>query len=60
MEDKSQKVNVTFKPNVLEILDEYADMWGLSRSGMLSALVMMKYEQDKAGRMIEQAGKLQG
>lgn len=59
MEKASIKVNVTFKENVLEVLDRYAEEWGLSRSAMLAALVMGKYEQEKAAEMLAKAKSLQ-
>lgn len=59
MENASIKVNVTFKENVLQVLDRYAEEWGLSRSAMLTALIMGKYEQEKAAEMLAKAKSLQ-
>lgn len=57
-DDKSIRVNLTFKKNVLDLIDEYAREYGLSRSGMLSVLVMNRREQESAAKVIEKAKHL--
>lgn len=57
-QDKSIRVNLTFKKNVLDLIDGYAKEYGLSRSGMLSVLVMNKREQDTAAKLISEAKQL--
>lgn len=51
MEQKKEKniaINVTLKPSVLDLLDEMAEDWGLSRSSMIAALVKIQDQQSKS------------
>lgn len=40
-EEKAKRISVTLKPEVISVLDELADDWGTSRSGMISILVKL-------------------
>lgn len=46
--EKNVAINVTLKPSVLDLLDEMAEDWGLSRSGMIAALVKIQDQQNKS------------
>lgn len=51
LEQKKEKniaINVTLNPRVLSLLDDMSEEWGLSRSGMIAALVKMQDQQSKS------------
>lgn len=50
-EKKAVKVTITLKPDVLNNLDDLAEEFGLSRSGMITVLVQNRIREDKAMNM---------
>lgn len=47
MNKKSEKLNLTLKPKVLETLNGMAEEYGMSRSAFITMLVMNKQEQEQ-------------
>lgn len=45
-DEKSKKILITLKPDILEELDKMADEWGTSRSGMIAILTKLRKEQE--------------
>lgn len=41
-EEKAKRLSITLKPDVIKELDNFAEQWGVSRSGMISILVKLK------------------
>ena len=59
MNKKSEKLNLTLKPKVLETLNAMADEYGMSRSAFITMLVMNKQEQQQAMESVRLAHGLQ-
>lgn len=57
--NKSEKLNLTLKPKVLETLNAMADEYGMSRSAFITMLVMNKQEQQQAMESVRLADGLQ-
>ena len=55
-EEKSKKIMMTLKPDILEELDNMAKEWGTSRSGMVTILTKLRrdYERDLFERNLEE------
>lgn len=41
-DEKAKRISVTLKPEVIKELDDFAEQWGVSRSGMISVLVKLR------------------
>ena len=59
MNKKSEKLNLTLKPKVLETLNGMAEEYGMSRSAFITMLVMNKQEQQQAIESVRLADGLQ-
>ena len=46
LEEKSKKIMMTLKPEIVEELDKMAKEWGTSRSGMVTILTKLRKEQE--------------
>ena len=41
-DEKAKRLSITLKPEVIKDLDDFAEKWGGSRSGMISILVKLR------------------
>lgn len=47
-EKKAVRLNISLKPDVIDELDRMADLWGTTRSGMVTILIKLRSDQDKS------------
>ena len=45
--EKSKKIMMTLKPEIVEELDKMAKEWGTSRSGMVTILTKLRRDQER-------------
>ena len=45
--NKSKRVQMTLKPEIVDELDRLADEWGTTRSGMVTILTKLRVANDK-------------
>lgn len=46
-EEKSKKIMMTLKPDIVEELDNMAKEWGTSRSGMVTILTKLRRDYER-------------
>lgn len=46
-EEKSKKIMMTLKPEIVDELDRMAKQWGTSRSGMVTILTKLRSEYER-------------